>query len=131
MVQDVHLHALITQSKAKESSKSDQFCKREIVNPYFENSAENQELTLSGCWVDGDGVVEINLAGAHLYGDGETLDNLVGALTDDVEAHNSFFRTLHDELEGGGLFVLFLYHAEVEGLEGSFVWAQASLNTVV
>jgi hypothetical protein len=81
--------------------------------------------------VDSDGVVEINLASPHFYGDGETLDDLVGALTDDVEAHNSFFGTLHDELEGSGFLVVFLDHAEVEGLEGSFVWAQASLNTVV
>jgi len=81
--------------------------------------------------VDGDGVVEINLAGSHLYGNGETLDDLVGTLANDVEAHDSFFGTLHDELEGGGLLVLFLYHAEVEGFEGSFVWAQASLNAVV
>lgn len=81
--------------------------------------------------MDGDGVVEINLAGPHLYGDGKTLDDLVGTLTNDVEAHDSFFGTLHDELEGGGLLVLFLYHAEVEGFEGSFVWARASLNAVV
>jgi len=80
--------------------------------------------------VDGDGAVEISLASPHLYGDGETLDDLVGALTDDVEAHNTFFGTLDDELEGCGLLVVFLDHAEVEGLEGSFVWGQASLNMV-
>ena len=81
--------------------------------------------------MDGDGVIEISLASPHLYGDGETLDDLVGALTNDMEAHNSFFGTLHNKLEGGGLLVVFLDHAEVEGLEGGFVWAQASLNMVV
>lgn len=80
-----------------------------------------RELTFSGSWVDGDGVVEINLASPHLDGDGKALDDLVGTLTDDVNAHNSFFGTLHDELEGGGLLVVLLDHAEVEGLEGSFV----------
>jgi len=71
--------------------------------------------------VDGDGVVEVNLTSPHLYGDSETLDDLIGALTDDVEAHDSFFGTLYDELEGGGLLVVLLNHAEIEGLEGSFV----------
>jgi len=71
--------------------------------------------------VDGDGAIEIDFASPHFYSDGETLDDLVGALTNDVEAHNSFFGTLDDELEGGGLLVVFLDHAEVEGLEGSFV----------
>jgi len=71
--------------------------------------------------VDGNGVVKISLASPHLYGDGEALDDLVGALANDMEAHDSFFGTLHDELEGGGLLVLLLYHAEVERLEGSFV----------
>lgn len=80
--------------------------------------------------MDGNGAVEISLASPHLYGDGEALDDLVGALTDDVEAYNTFFGTLDDELEGCGLLVVFLDHAKVEGLEGSFVWAQASLNMV-
>ena len=71
--------------------------------------------------MDGDGIVEINLASSHFYGNGETLDDLVGALTNDVEAHNSFFWTLHDEFEGCGFLVFFLDHAEVEGLEGSFI----------
>ena len=71
--------------------------------------------------MDGDGVVEINLASPHLDGDGETLDDLIGSLTDDVDAHNSFFGTYHDELEGGGLLVVLLNHAKVEGLEGGFV----------
>ena len=83
---------------------------------------DRRELTLSGCWVNGDGVVEIDLASPHLYGDGEALDDLVGALTDDVEAYDPFLGTLHDELEGGGLLVFFLDHAEVKGLEGRFVW---------
>ena len=71
--------------------------------------------------MDGNGVVEINLASPHFHGDGETLDDLVGALTDDVNAHDSFFGALDDELEGGGFFVVFLDHAEIEGLEGSFI----------
>jgi len=80
------------------------------------------ELTFSGRWMDGDGVVEINLASANLYGDGETLDDFVGTLTDDMNADNSFFGTLHDELKGCGFFVVLIDHAEIEGLEGSFVW---------
>jgi len=79
--------------------------------------------------VDGDGVVEIDLTSPHFDGDGEALDDLIGALADDVKAHNSFFGALHDELEGGWLLVMFLDHAEVEGLEGSFVWA-GGFNTV-
>ena len=75
-------------------------------------------FTFSGCRVDGDGVVEIGLTGAHFYGDGEALDDLVGALTDDVNANDLFFRSLNDELEGGRFLVWFVYHAEVERLEG-------------
>lgn len=81
--------------------------------------------------MDGDGVVEISLASPHLDSDGEALNDLVGTLTDDVDTHNSFFGALHDELEGGGLLVEVLDHAKVEGLEGSFIWAPASLNMVV
>ena len=81
--------------------------------------------------MDGDGVVEVNLASPHFNSDGETLDDLVGALTDYVHAHNSFFGTLHDELEGRGLLVMFLDHAKVEGLEGSFIWGSVSLKIVV
>ena len=83
---------------------------------------DRHELTLSRCWVDGDGVVEIDLASPHLYSDGEALNDFVGALTDDVDAYDPFFGTLDDELEGGGLLVLFLDHAEIKGLEGRFVW---------
>ena len=87
----------------------------------FQSGLDSRKLTFPGRWVDGNGVVEINLAGPHLYGDGKALDNLVGALTDDVETHNSFFGTLHDKFEGCGLLVAFIDHAEVEGLEGSLV----------
>jgi len=71
--------------------------------------------------MDGDGAVEIGLASPHLYGDGKALDDLVGPLTDDVDTHNSLFGALDDELEGGGLLVMFVDHTEVEGLEGSFI----------
>jgi len=92
----------------------------------FQKTMDGRGLTFSGCWVDGDGVVEIDLTGTHFYGDGEALDDFIRALTDDMEAHNSFFGTLHDELEAGGLLVVLLDHAEVEGFEGSFVWVGAS-----
>jgi len=92
----------------------------------FKKSLDGQELTFSGCWVNGHGVVEIDLPSAHFDGDGEALDDLIGALADDVEAHNAFFGALHDELEGGWFLMMFLDHAEVEGLEGSSVWAGAS-----
>ena len=91
-------------------------------------SLGGRELTFSGCWVNGDGVVEINLASPHLNSDSEALDDLVGTLTNDVEAHDPFFWTLHDELESGGFLVVFVDHAEVEGLEGSFIWMRISLN---
>ena len=80
--------------------------------------------------MNGDGVVQIDLAGPHLYGNGETLDDLVGALTNDMDADNSFFGTLYDELEHGGFLVVFINHAEIEGLERSFVWVRESLKTV-
>ena len=79
--------------------------------------------------MDGDSVVEIDFSSPHLDGDGETLDDLIGALTDDMDAHDSLFGTLHDELEGGGLLVVLINHTEIEGLEGSFVW-RGSLNIV-
>jgi len=91
----------VSWGKAQKSSKSDQFFSR--------------------CWVDGDGVIEINLASPHLDSDSEALDDLIGALADYVDTHNSLFGTLHDELEGCGLLVILLNHAEVEGLERSFV----------
>lgn len=71
--------------------------------------------------MDGDGVIQVNLTSPHFYGDGEALDDLIGALTDYMEAHNSFLGTLHDELEGGGFLVMFLDHTEIEGLEGRFI----------
>ena len=71
------------------------------------------------------------LRAPHLDGDGESLDDFVGGFADDVDIHNSFFGTLHDDPESGGLLVVFLNHTEVERLEGSLVWAQASLNTAV
>jgi hypothetical protein len=85
--------------------------------PLIQNILDDRELTFSGCWVDGDSVVEINLASSHLDSDSETLDDLIGTLADDMDADNSFFGTLHDELEGSGLLVRLLNHAEVEGLE--------------
>ena len=87
----------------------------------FQKGLDGEELTFSGCWVDGDGIVKIGLTSTHFDGDGEALDDLIGTLTEDVEAHNSFFGTLHDEFEGGWLLVVLLNHAEVEGLEGSFI----------
>ena len=63
------------------------------------------------------GVVQINLSGPHLYGNGETLDDLARALTNDMDADNSFFRPLYDELEHGGFLVMLIDHAEIEGLE--------------
>ena len=79
--------------------------------------------------MDGDSVVEVNLASPHLDSDGKALDDLVGALTDDVDAHNPLFGTLNYELEGGGLLVMLINHAEVEGLEGSFIWIRASTRS--
>lgn len=76
--------------------------------------------------MDGDGVVEVDLTSPHFYGDGKALDDLIGALTDDMEAHNSFFGALHDEFEGGGLLVVLFDHAEIEGFERGFVWAGTS-----
>ena len=58
--------------------------------------------------MDGEGVVEIGLTGAHFYSDSKALDDLIGALTDDVNANNLFFRSLHDELEGGRFLVGFI-----------------------
>ena len=83
-----------------------------------------EKITFSRCGVDGDSVVEIGLTGAHFDRDGEALDNLVGALADDVNADDSFFGTLDDELEGGRLFFVFFDHAEVERPEGRFIWGE-------
>ena len=81
----------------------------------------SHKRTFSRCGVNCDSVVEIDLAGAHLHSDSKALNDLVGALADNVDAHNPFFGALHDKLEGSRFPVLFLDHAEVERLEGSFV----------
>ena len=71
--------------------------------------------------MDGDSVVEIDFSSPHLDGDGEALDDLIGALADDMDAHDPLFGTLYDKFEGRGLLVVLINHTEIEGLERSFV----------